>query len=60
MITMEQWKEAANHLNEMIKSYFEMESVARIRLEYILIPLRERFNSGERTEELYEQIMACR
>lgn len=59
MISGEQWKEAIDHLNRLIKVYFDMGEIGKIRLDLALIPLRDRLNSGERTEDLYEDIMDC-
>jgi hypothetical protein len=51
------WEIAEEHLKEAEEAYTEIGSVGYFALTYIIRPLRDRFNSGERTEELYNLIM---
>lgn len=56
-ITDEQWDEAIQHLNTFILEYASVGWVGRFALDGVLIPLKKRYESGERTRELYDSIM---
>ena len=51
----EAWQKAQAHLFDVIVSHFE-NNLTRIVSEK-LIPLKKRFDQGERTHELYKAIM---
>ena len=53
------WEEAGERLECLIKIYGELPSESRWFGLNMLRKLRRRYNCGERTEELYEKIMAC-
>lgn len=52
------WKEAQEHLDFLITEYRIIGWAGSFGL-MTLLPLKERLDSGERTRELYEEIMAC-
>lgn len=49
---------AENHLVLAEKAYAEVGTAGYLALTYFIKPLRVRYNSGERTEQLYNEIMA--
>jgi len=51
------WDAAASWLKECESIYMEIGVPGRTALVVIIMPLRDRFNKGERTIELYEEIM---
>ena len=51
------WDKAKEHLETAEKAYTEIGSAGYFALNYVIRPLRDRFNSGERTEELYDSII---
>ena len=53
---MSDWDKAEKHLYEMKRGYEEIGPVGRLGLVFIY-PLVKRFESGERTQELYREIM---
>ena len=53
------WKEAQEHLDFLITEYRSIGWVGSFGLTLTLLPLKERLDSGERTRELYEEIMSC-
>ena len=56
-ITDEQWKEAENNLNFYISEYAAIGSSGMFGLYGVLVPLKNRFDKGERTKELYDEMM---
>ena len=52
------WTHAENRLKDVEKMYTEIGSAGYLALVHIIRPLRDRLNSGEQTEGLYEAIMA--
>ena len=56
-ITDEQWKEAIDHLNTYIIEYAAIGSAGQFGLYGVLIPLKKRYEGGERTRELYDEMM---
>lgn len=52
------WKKAEEHLQFMIGLYEECGWTGMFGLKFGLWPLKERLLSGERTRELYDEIMA--
>lgn len=53
------WKEAENYLNMLIAEYSSIGIAGYFALQLTLLPLKKRFYSGERTIELYYEIMDC-
>jgi hypothetical protein len=51
------WKKAALWLKEIEQMYTEIGSSGYFALTLIIRPLRDRFNKGERTQELYDETM---
>lgn len=58
-ITDEQWEKAYTYLKEIIVRYSEIGWAGRFALDGVLLPLKKRYDNGERTTELYNDIMAC-
>lgn len=58
-ISDEKWKEAINYLNMLIAEYASIGFAGSFGLNGVLIPLKKRFDKGERTKELYDEIMQC-
>lgn len=52
------WEEAEEHLSFIEQIYTEIGSSGYFALNITIRPLRDRFNKGERTEDLYDEIMA--
>lgn len=50
------WEEAKIHFYFMMKEYEKIPSGA-LALLIVFYPLAERYESGERTKELYEEMM---
>lgn len=53
------WKKAEDHLNFMIDEYKSIGMCGIFGLTLTLYPLKQRYNSGERTQELFDEIMGC-
>lgn len=51
------WKKAEEYLNEIESIYASIGSIGYFALIHVIRSLRDRFNSGERSEELYNEIM---
>ena len=51
------WKQAEEHLGECEKAFAEIGSAGYMALNFVIRPLRDRFNKGERSQELYDEIM---
>jgi len=51
------WDEAERHLKACEAMYAAIGSAGLLTLMCVIIPLRDRFNSGERTKELHEAVM---
>ena len=51
------WENAENHLKDIRQIYTEIGITGLPALQITINPLLIRFESGERTEELYDQIM---
>ena len=52
------WGKAEQWLHEIEGMYTEIGSVGYLALIFTIRPLRDRFIKGERTQELYDEIMA--
>jgi uridine kinase len=53
------WERAKNHLNEMLANYVAIGWPGRFAIDGVILPLKARLNKGERTRELYDEIMGC-
>ena len=53
------WERAEQWLNEVISEYEALGPVGVFGLLAVLLPLRGRLISGERTQDLYDRIMEC-
>lgn len=53
------WAEAEKHLNVMVEAYEEIPT-GIFALRISIYPIKNRFKQGERTKELYDDIMAIR
>ena len=51
------WDKAEQHLKMCEQMYAQIGSQGYFALNNIVRPLRDRFNRGERTVDLYEEIM---
>ncbi|MDD5703772.1 MAG: hypothetical protein PHU23_17190 [Dehalococcoidales bacterium] len=51
------WDKALKHLEVCEKAYSEIGSPGYIALNMFIRPLRDRVNKGERTTELFHEIM---
>lgn len=56
-LTESDWDSAIQYLNMYIAEYASLGSVGQLALYNILVPLKKRYDSGERTKELYIEIM---
>lgn len=52
------WEKAFNYLNMMIAEYVLTGAAGWMGLQLGLVPLRHRYDKGERTPDLYDSIMA--
>lgn len=52
------WNKAEEHLATCEKAYSEIGSAGYFALVAVIRPLRDRFRDGERTQELYDEIMS--
>ncbi len=51
------WNKAEQHLKEAEAAYSEIGSAGYFALAFVIRPVRDRFNEGERTQELYDEIL---
>lgn len=51
------WSMAEEHLEACEKEYSVFDTAGYLVLNYVIIPLRDRLSKGERSEELYHEIM---
>jgi hypothetical protein len=51
------WELAEEYLKECEAAYAEIGRSGLLALILTIMPLRDRFNKGERTQELYDEIM---
>jgi hypothetical protein len=51
------WCKAEEHLEACEKEYSVFDSAGYLVFKYVICPLRERMNKGERTEQLWKEIM---
>lgn len=55
---MVDWCKAEEHLTACEKVYAVIDSAGFLVLNYVIEPMRDRFEKGERTELLWKDIMA--
>ena len=53
------WEFAKNTLNMWIAEYASIGFAGQLGLQTVLLPLKRRFDAGERSKELYDEIMKC-
>ena len=58
-VSEEDWKKAIEHLDMLIVMYACIGFAGTFGLNGVLVPLKKRYDSGERTKELYDEIMQC-
>jgi len=51
------WVAAESHLKECEQAYSETGSAGLFCIQTVISPCRDRFNKGERSEELYNEIL---
>lgn len=54
------WENAKNILYMWIAEYADLGWAGQFGLNITLLPLKRRFDAGERTQELYDAIMAVK
>lgn len=58
-ISEKDWNKAVDHLNMLIVEYASIGFAGAFGLNVVLVPLKIRYDSGERSKELYDEIMSC-
>ena len=58
-VSAEEWDRALKYLNMLIVEYASIGWTGRFALDGVLVPLKKRYESGERTRKLYDEIMEC-
>lgn len=53
------WDRAINYLNSLIAEYTAIGPTGLFGLNLVLLPLKNRYDKGERTRELYDAILEC-
>lgn len=53
------WERAKTYLNSLIAEYAAIGWAGQFGLNIVLLPLKRRFDGGERTQALYDEIMQC-
>jgi hypothetical protein len=60
--TNDQWKAAKEHVDQIDKSYALLTNMPHVNVEFVrrvvIAPLQDRYDNGERTPELYREMMA--
>lgn len=57
MKTEQEWKKAKEWLDEVRQAYFDVGAAGLFGLRLSIDPLLVRYERGERTDELYDEIM---
>lgn len=57
VVSDEEWDKALKYLDMLIVDYASIGFAGRFVLNGVLIPLKKRYDSGERTRKLYDEIM---
>ena len=55
----EEWEKAINYLNMLMADYVALQGPGDFALKAVFIPLKKRLDNGERTRDLYNEIMEC-
>ena len=50
------WAKAEHHLRMVEAAYAETGSAGMLAAQLIIVPCRDRFNTGERSQDLYDEI----
>ena len=58
-VSEEEWKKAISYLNNLIIEYASIGGPGQFGLHGVFVPLKKRYENGERTKELYNSIMEC-
>lgn len=58
-MTPSDWDKAISHLNATIAECVAIGMPGRFALQLTLIPLKKRYDDGERTQKLYDEIVEC-
>lgn len=62
MITQQEWERAKQSFDDKRKIYQDMEGMPGVNttmaLRFVFDPLARRYNNGERTKELYDEMTA--
>lgn len=53
------WAAAEAYLEQLMEAYFSIGTAGYPGLTLFLMPLKARLEAGERSKELYDDIMAC-
>lgn len=53
------WNRAIRYLDFLIEEYRSLGLNGLFGLYFTLLPLRERYKNGERSQHLYDEIMQC-
>lgn len=53
------WDKAIDYLNFLIAEYVMAGWAGQFGLQGVLLPLKKRYDIGERTKKLYDEIMQC-
>lgn len=59
-VSKEDWKKAIDYLNMLIAEYVCNGWAGGFYLNAVIIPLKKRYDQGERTKDLYDFIMSCK
>lgn len=60
IVTEEEWDKVLKYLDMLIVEYASIGWAGRFGLDGVLVPLKKRYEKGERSRELYNAIMECR
>ena len=59
VVSDEEWDKAIEYLKMLIVEYASIGFAGRFGLDGVLIPLKKRYENGERSKALYDAIMEC-
>lgn len=59
MPTEEEWEKAINYLNQLIADYAGQGWTGQFALQGLLLPMKKLYDDGNRSRDLYEDIMEC-
>lgn len=57
-LSEDDWEKAVNHLNWMFAEYASIGWTGQFGIQGVLIPLKKRYDAGDRSVRLYDEIMA--